>query len=155
MADTSDLTEEQIQMQQLALDFARSRLVPNAEEWDAKEHFPVEAMREAANYGFASIYTSLESGGVGLGRLEASLIFEALAYGCPSTSAYLSIHNMCTWMIDTYGNEEQKQEYCPSLCTMENIASYCLTEPNSGSDAAAMVPFLFHKEILQMILKCE
>ena len=88
--------------------------------------------------GFAAIYVSEEHGGVGLGRLEASLVFEALATGCVGSSAYLSIHNMCSWMIDTYGTEEQKKTYLPDMCTMERLSSYCLTEPNSGSDAASM-----------------
>ena len=91
----------------------------------------------AAELGFASIYVSEESGGIGLGRLEAALIMEAMAYGCPSTSAFISIHNMASWMIDTFASAELKAKYLPSLITMERIASYCLTEPSSGSDAVA------------------
>lgn len=112
-----------------------------AAEWDETKHFPLDVYQRAAEMGFAGIYVSEEYGGCGLGRLEASLIFEALATGCVGSSAYLSIHNMCSWMIDTYGNEEQKQQYLPGLTTMEQFSSYCLTEPNSGSDAASMRTF--------------
>jgi isobutyryl-CoA dehydrogenase len=98
-------------------------------------------MRESAELGFAGIYTSEAGGGVGLGRMEASLIFESLSKGCVSTSAFMSIHNMCNWMIDTYGDAAQRQQWCQRLSTMELICSYCLTEPNSGSDAASMKTF--------------
>lgn len=111
------------------------KLAPFAAEWDEKHHFPVDVIREAAGLGYSGIYMKE---GCGLDRLSASLIFEALATGCVSTSAYLSIHNMCGWMVETYGNDDQRQRYLPSLLSMEKFASYCLTEPNSGSDSRAM-----------------
>jgi alkylation response protein AidB-like acyl-CoA dehydrogenase len=101
-------------------------------------HYPVDVWKAAAELGFGAIYVSEESGGIGLGRLEAALIMEAMAYGCASTSAFVSIHNMAAWMIDRFGSQEVKDAYLPSLVTMERIASYCLTEPGSGSDAAAL-----------------
>lgn len=115
--------------------------MPNAAEWDEKKHFPKDVIKEAADMGFAGIYVREDVGGVGLGRLEASLIFEALSTGCVGTSAYISIHNMCAWMIDVYGNEEQRQKYLPQMTTFDLFSSYCLTEPNSGSDAIAMKSF--------------
>ena len=136
--DTYSLTEEQSQIQQAAWDFAQEKLLPNAAEWDRTSHFPVEVFKEAAEAGFAGIYTSEEGGGAGLGRLEASLIFEALSYGCVSTSAYLSIHNMVNWMIDSFGNAEQRKEWCLPLSAFELMSSYCLTEPNAGSDALSL-----------------
>ncbi|MBA1155538.1 isobutyryl-CoA dehydrogenase [Microvirga mediterraneensis] len=132
------LTEDQIAVRDMALAFAADNLAPHALEWDEKKHFPVDVMREAANLGMAAIYTRDDVGGSGMTRLDAALIFEALATGCPAVSAYLSIHNMATWMIDRYGSEEQRSRYIPRLVTMELIASYCLTEPGSGSDAAAL-----------------
>lgn len=135
---THSLTEDQIAIQNSALQFANQVLKPNAAEWDRTSYFPVEEMKQAAELGFAGIYSSEEAGGVELGRLEASLIFEALAYGCVSTSAYLTIHNMVNRMIDEYGNQEQREEWCQRLSTMDIIGSYCLTEPNSGSDAASL-----------------
>ncbi|XP_075029086.1 vacuolar protein sorting-associated protein 26B isoform X2 [Calonectris borealis] len=104
-----------------------------------KEIFPVETMRKAAQLGFGGIYVKPDVGGSGLSRLDTSIIFEALSTGCTSTTAYMSIHNMCVWMIDTFGNEEQRRRFCPSLCSMEKFASYCLTEPGSGSDAASLL----------------
>ena len=101
-------------------------------------HLPRDTIQQAAELGFGSIYVSEESGGIGLGRLEAALIMEAMAYGCPSTSAFISIHNMASWMIDRFGDQALKDKYLPSLIPMERIASYCLTEPSSGSDAAAL-----------------
>eukprot|EP01017_Pseudomicrothorax_dubius_P038785 TRINITY_DN5865_c0_g1_i3.p1 TRINITY_DN5865_c0_g1~~TRINITY_DN5865_c0_g1_i3.p1 ORF type:complete len:450 (-),score=97.89 TRINITY_DN5865_c0_g1_i3:119-1414(-) len=136
--DNFGLTEDQLTIQKSALDFAKSRLLPNAAEWDRKEIFPIAEMKEAAALGFAAIYTKAEHGGCELGRLEASLVFEALATGCVSTSAYLSIHNMCSWMIDSFGSNEQRAKWLPGLSKFDLIASYCLTEPNSGSDSAAM-----------------
>lgn len=117
--DTQGLTEEQIFLQGAAFDFAESVLKPNAGDWDREAHFPVEEMRQAAELGFASIYACEEAGGSELGRLEASLIFEALAYGCPSTSAYLTIHNMVNWMIGECGNDAQREHWCQRLSTME------------------------------------
>ncbi|MEO0500526.1 MAG: acyl-CoA dehydrogenase family protein, partial [Pseudomonadota bacterium] len=107
-------------------------------EWDETHHFPRDVVKEAAELGFGSIYVSEDSGGIGLGRLEAALIMEAMAYGCPSTSAFISIHNMASWMIDRFGGDAVKAKYLPDLVTCDHIASYCLTEPGSGSDAAAL-----------------
>ncbi|HEX3677591.1 MAG TPA: acyl-CoA dehydrogenase family protein [Sphingomicrobium sp.] len=133
-----DLTDDQLQIQEMARKFTADAITPFAGEWDEKKIFPLDTIREAAELGFGSIYVSEESGGIGLGRLDAALIFEALAYGCPSTSAFISIHNMASWMIDRFGSAEVKQKYLPSMITMERIGSYCLTEPASGSDAAAL-----------------
>jgi alkylation response protein AidB-like acyl-CoA dehydrogenase len=133
-----DLTEEQRAIQDLARQFATAELAPNAERWDEEEIFPVETLRKAAELGFAAIYTRAEQGGSGLGRLEAALIFEELAAGCVSTAAFLSIHNMVTWVVDRFGNDAQRRRYLPKLVRMEWLASYCLTEPGSGSDAAAL-----------------
>src|SRR5579872_6591966 len=133
-----DLTDDQLQIQEMARKFTADAITPFAAEWDEKHLFPRDTIREAAELGFGSIYVSEESGGIGLGRLEAALIFEALAYGCPSTSAFISIHNMAGWMIDRFGSDAVKQKYLPSMITMERMGSYCLTEPSSGSDAAAL-----------------
>lgn len=132
------LTEEQLQIREMVDAFAAERLAPNTLEWDQTAHFPVDVMRELAELGLAGIYVDPEHGGSGLGRLEAALIFEGLAKGCVSTAAYLSIHNMVAWMVDRFGSDEQRAEWLPKLCSMELIASYCLTEPGSGSDAAAL-----------------
>jgi alkylation response protein AidB-like acyl-CoA dehydrogenase len=133
-----DLTDDQRQIQEMAQKFTADAITPFAAEWDEKHIFPRDTIRAAAELGFGSIYVSEESGGIGLGRLEAALIMEAMAHGCPSTSAFISIHNMASWMIDRFGADELKQKYLPSLIPMEKIASYCLTEPSSGSDAAAL-----------------
>lgn len=133
-----DLTPDQREIQELARKFTADRITPHAAEWDEKHIFPRETIKAAAELGFASIYVSEESGGIALGRLEAALIMEAMAYGCPSTSAFISIHNMAAWMIDRFGSQTVKDKYLPSLVTMDRIASYCLTEPGSGSDAAAL-----------------
>jgi len=133
-----DLTDEQREIQELARRFTADRITPFAAEWDEKHVFPRDTIREAAELGFAAIYVSEESGGIALGRLEAALIMEAMAYGCPSTSAFISIHNMASWMIDRFGDADVKGRYLPDLVTMERMASYCLTEPGSGSDAAAL-----------------
>ena len=133
-----DLTDDQRQIMEMASKFTADAITPFAAEWDEKHIFPRDTIRAAAELGFASIYVSEESGGIGLGRLEAALIMEAMAYGCPSTSAFISIHNMAAWMIDAYGAAPVQAKYLPSLVTMETIASYCLTEPGSGSDAAAL-----------------
>jgi len=133
-----ELTDDQRAIQEMAQKFTADAITPHAAEWDEKHIFPRDTIKAAAELGFASIYVSEESGGIGLGRLEAALIMEAMAYGCPSTSAFISIHNMASWMIDTFGSAELKAKYLPSLITMERIASYCLTEPSSGSDAAAL-----------------
>ncbi|HYJ51617.1 MAG TPA: acyl-CoA dehydrogenase family protein, partial [Allosphingosinicella sp.] len=133
-----DLTDEQRQIQEMAQQFTADAITPRAAEWDEKHIFPRDTIRQAAELGFGSIYVSEESGGIGLGRLEAALIMEAMAYGCPSTSAFISIHNMASWMIDRFGAQAVKDKYLPSMVTMERIGSYCLTEPGSGSDAAAL-----------------
>jgi alkylation response protein AidB-like acyl-CoA dehydrogenase len=133
-----ELTDDQLQIQEMARKFTADAITPFAAEWDEKHVFPKDTIREAAELGFGAIYVSEESGGIGLGRLEAALIMEAMAYGCPSTSAFISIHNMASWMIDRFGSDEVKQKYLPSLITMETMSSYCLTEPSSGSDAAAL-----------------
>jgi alkylation response protein AidB-like acyl-CoA dehydrogenase len=133
-----DLTDEQRQIQEMARQFTADAITPHAAEWDEKHIFPRDTIRQAAELGFGSIYVSEESGGIGLGRLEAALIMEAMAYGCPSTSAFISIHNMASWMIDRFGSAAVKEKYLPSLITMERMGSYCLTEPGSGSDAAAL-----------------
>ncbi|MET0310264.1 MAG: acyl-CoA dehydrogenase family protein [Sphingomonas sp.] len=138
MTQQFDLTDEQLQIQEMARQFTADAITPYAGEWDEKHIFPRATIRAAAELGFASIYVSEESGGIGLGRLESALIMEAMAYGCPSTSAFISIHNMAAWMIDRFGSQAVKDKYLPSLITMERIASYCLTEPSSGSDAAAL-----------------
>ena len=135
---TFALTGEQTAIRDMARDFARARIEPHALEWDEQKTFPVETFREAATLGMAGIYVREDVGGSGLTRLDAALIFEALATGCPCVSAYLSIHNMCAWMIDAYGSGEQRQRWLPMLMRMDRLASYCLTEPGSGSDAAAL-----------------
>ncbi|HEY8382177.1 MAG TPA: isobutyryl-CoA dehydrogenase [Microvirga sp.] len=130
------LTDDHIAIRDMALAFAAENLAPHAVEWDETKHFPVDVMREAASLGMGGVYIAEDVGGSGLSRLDAALIFEALATGCPTVSAYISIHNMAAWMIDRYGSDEQRQRYLPKLCTMEHLASYCLTEPGAGSDAA-------------------
>lgn len=132
------LTEDQLAIQEMATAFAAETLAPNASRWDEEKHFPVEEMRAAAALGMGGIYIAEDVGGSGLSRLDAALIFEALSTGCPTVAAYISIHNMCAWMIDRYGSDEQRQRFLPELCTMEHLASYCLTEPGAGSDAAAL-----------------
>ena len=132
------LTEEQRAFQATARQFARDEMMPHVREWDEQEIFPEEALRAAASLGFAGIYVKDDVGGSALNRLDAALIFEELAQGCTSTAAYLSIHNMVAWMIDRFGGETQRQRFLPKLCTMEHFASYCLTEPGSGSDAASL-----------------
>jgi len=132
------LNEDQIAIRDMALSFAQERIAPHALDWDQQKHFPVDVLREAAALGMAGIYTRDEFGGSELTRLDAALIFEALATGCPAISAYLSIHNMVTWMIDRFGSEELRARYVTALCSMEMLASYCLTEPGAGSDAAAL-----------------
>lgn len=132
------LTDDQLAIREVAQRFTADRITPHAAEWDAKHIFPREIIKESAELGFGAIYVSEESGGIGLGRLEAALIMEAMAYGCPSTSAFISIHNMAAWMIDRFGSAALKAKYLPDLVTMEKMASYCLTEPSSGSDAAAL-----------------
>ena len=138
MTDQFQLNEDQIAIQDMARRFTADAITPFAAQWDEDHSFPLETIKAAAELGFASIYVSEESGGIGLGRLESALIMEAMAYGCPTTSAFISIHNMAAWMIDRFGGDDVKARYLPSLVTMDKIASYCLTEPGSGSDAAAL-----------------
>lgn len=138
MTDQFQLTEDQRAIQVMAQKFNADAITPHAAEWDETGHFPRDVIKAAADLGFAGIYVSEASGGIGLGRLEAALIMEAMAYGCPATSAFISIHNMASWMIDRFGSAELKSRYLPELLTMEQMASYCLTEPGSGSDAAAL-----------------
>ncbi len=133
-----DLTDDQREIQELARRFTADRITPHAAEWDEKHIFPRDTIKAAAELGFAAIYVREESGGIALGRLEAALIMEAMSYGCPSTSAFISIHNMAAWMIDRFGSAAVKDKYLPDLVTMDRLASYCLTEPGSGSDAAAL-----------------
>ncbi|MFT4056930.1 MAG: acyl-CoA dehydrogenase family protein, partial [Novosphingobium sp.] len=138
MTEQFGLTEDQLAIQEVARKFTADRITPFAAEWDEKHHYPVDVWKAAGELGFGAIYVSEESGGTGLGRLDAALIMEAMSYGCPATSAYISIHNMGAWMIDKFGDQQLKDRYLPDLVPMEKIASYCLTEPGSGSDAAAL-----------------
>src|SRR4051794_20018005 len=132
------LPEDQIALRDTARAFAAEKIAPYAVKWDEEKHFPVETIREAATLGMGGIYIRDDVGGSGLTRLDAALIFEALAQGCPTVSAYISIHNMAAWMIDAYGSVDQRMRYLPKLCSMRSLASYCLTEPGSGSEAAAL-----------------
>ena len=134
----AELKEDHAAIFETAERFTAENITPFAAEWDEKHIFPRDKIQMAAELGFGSIYVSEEYGGIGLGREEAALIMQAMAYGCPSTSAFISIHNMASWMIDTLGDEAIKSRFLPKLVTMEHIASYCLTEPSSGSDAAAL-----------------
>ncbi|WP_114521630.1 acyl-CoA dehydrogenase family protein [Altererythrobacter sp. ZODW24] len=138
MTDQFQLTDDQLAIQEMAQRFTADNITPHAGDWDEQKHFPVDVIKRTAELGFGAIYVSEESGGIGLGRLEAALIMEAMAYGCPATSAFISIHNMSAWMIDRFGGDEIKNRYLPDLISMDKIASYCLTEPGSGSDAAAL-----------------
>jgi alkylation response protein AidB-like acyl-CoA dehydrogenase len=133
-----ELTEDQALIQDAARRFAEDRLKPQAAEWDEKKIFPVDVLKESAELGFAGIYTRDDVGGSGMSRVDAALIFEQLSRGCVSTAAFISIHNMVSWMIDSWGTENQRQRWLPRLTCMDMIGSYCLTEPGSGSDAAAM-----------------
>jgi alkylation response protein AidB-like acyl-CoA dehydrogenase len=132
------LTEDQRAIQDAARDFAEAEMAPHSARWDEEKHFPVDVMRNAAQLGFAGIYIQEDVGGSALGRLDAAIIFEELARGDVATAAFISIHNMASWMIDRYASDELRRKYLPKLTTMELIASYCLTEPGSGSDAAAL-----------------
>ena len=133
-----ELSEEQRAFQQTARDFAHSEMVPHARAWDEDEIFPADTLRKAAALGFGGIYVRDDVGGSALSRLDATIIFEELAQGCTSTAAYISIHNMAAWMIDAFADAPQRQRFLPKLCTMEHFASYCLTEPDAGSDAASL-----------------
>ena len=133
-----ELSEEQRAIRDLARDFAAEQIAPHAARWDEEETFPVDVLRKAGELGFAAIYARPEQGGSGLGRLEAALIFEELSAACVSTAAFLSIQNLVAWMIDSFAGEAQRTKYLPRLARLEILASYCLTEPGSGSDAAAL-----------------
>ncbi|WP_155413359.1 isobutyryl-CoA dehydrogenase [Rhodopseudomonas palustris] len=133
-----DLNEDQIAIRDMARDFAAEKIAPHALKWDEDKHLPLDVIREAAALGIGGIYIRDDVGGSAMTRFDAALIFEALATGCPAVSAFISIHNMAAWMIDSYGSDAQRQRWLPKLCTMEQVASYCLTEPGSGSDAAAL-----------------
>ncbi|MCS0139974.1 acyl-CoA dehydrogenase family protein [Vibrio alginolyticus] len=133
-----ELNEDQRAFADTAQQFADERLAPMAAEWDEKQIFPKDVLREAGELGFLSFYTPEEHGGLGLSRLDASIIFEQLAMGCTSTTAFMTIHNMVSWMIASFATDEAKTQFCPKLVTGEWLGSYCLTEPNAGSDAAAL-----------------
>lgn len=133
-----DLDDDERVIAETAAAFAEKRLAPNALAWDKSHHFPVDELREAAELGMAAIYCGEDAGGSGLRRIDAVRIFEQLAAADPTVAAFLSIHNMCAWMVDTYGTHEQRKSWVPKLASMETIASYCLTEPGAGSDAGAL-----------------
>ncbi|BFT30279.1 acyl-CoA dehydrogenase family protein [Alteromonas sp. D210916BOD_24] len=133
-----ELTDDQIAFEETARQFAEQELAPFAAKWDKEHYFPIEAIQKAGELGFCGLYTPENAGGLGLSRLDASIIFEQLSMGCTTTTAMLTIHNMATWMIATWGNEVVKQKWCPLLVTGEKLASYCLTEPGAGSDAASL-----------------
>ncbi|HGY9581888.1 TPA: acyl-CoA dehydrogenase family protein [Vibrio harveyi] len=133
-----ELNEDQRMFADTAKQFAAERLAPMAAEWDEKQIFPKDILREAGELGFLSLYTPEEQGGLGLSRLDASIIFEQLSMGCTSTTAFMTIHNMVTWMVASFATEEVKDTFCPKLITGEFLGSYCLTEPNAGSDAASL-----------------
>ena len=133
-----DLSEDQAAFRDVASAFAAEHMAPFAAQWDEDEVFPRDVLKAAAELGFAGLYVRDDVGGSGLSRMDAAIVFEALAGACPSTAAFLSIHNMASWMIDAYGSEEQRRRFLPGLTAMDLVASYCLTEPGSGSDAAAL-----------------
>ncbi|MFG3101019.1 acyl-CoA dehydrogenase family protein [Streptomyces sp. NPDC048182] len=132
------LTEDQQALVETTLDFAQDHLAPHALDWDRDKHFPVDVLRKAAGLGLGGVYVREEHGGSGLGRADGVLVFETLATGCPSVAGYLSIHNMVAWMVDRHGDDAQRERWLPRLCAMEDLGSYCLTEPGAGSDAAAL-----------------
>ena len=131
-------TQDQVAIKDLAERLTADEITPNAATWDVQHIFPRDAINRAGALGFGAIYLDESLGGIGLNRIDAAIIFEAMAYGCPSTSAFISIHNMVTWMIAEFGSDAVRKKYLPKLVTMENIASYALTEPDSGSDAAGL-----------------
>ena len=137
-AQTSALTQDQLAIGEATREFAREHLAPYAVEWDQAKHFPVDVLGKAAEMGLGGVYVREEHGGSGLSRMDAVVVYEALATGDPSIAGYVSIHNMVAWMIDRYGDEAQRSRYLPGLCSMQELGSYCLTEPGAGSDAAAL-----------------
>ncbi|MFB7608783.1 acyl-CoA dehydrogenase family protein [Streptomyces gardneri] len=138
MSAVTTLTEDQLALAEVTLDFAQEQLAPHAVAWDQDKHFPVDVIRSAASLGLGGVYVRGEHGGSGLTRADGVLVFETLATGCPSIAGYLSIHNMVAWMIDRYGDQAQRARWLPGLCSAETLGSYCLTEPGAGSDAAAL-----------------
>lgn len=133
-----ELTPDHQAIADVAQQYADELLAPNAVEWDRTKHFPIDTIRKGAQFGLGGMYVREDVGGSGLGRLDTAVIIEAVATGCPSLASYISIHNMTAGMIDRYGDERQRVAYLPDLCSMERLASYCLTEPGAGSDAAAI-----------------
>ncbi|TKB55494.1 acyl-CoA dehydrogenase family protein [Ferrimonas aestuarii] len=133
-----NLTEDQQAFVDVAQQFAEAELAPNAAQWDKEHYFPKEVIHKAGELGFCSLYTPEEAGGMGLSRLDSALIFEALSKGCTATTAMITIHNMATWMVASWGSDTLKQQWCESLTTGNKLASYCLTEPGAGSDAASL-----------------
>ncbi|MBP6352977.1 MAG: acyl-CoA dehydrogenase family protein [Acinetobacter sp.] len=133
-----DLSEDQRAFQQVARDFAAAEMAPHAAQWDAQCIFPIEMIRKAGALGFCGMYTHEDVGGMGLSRLDASIVFEELAYACPSTAAYITIHNMATWMLASWAKPSVRAYWSPLLASGQKLASYCLTEPNAGSDAASL-----------------
>lgn len=133
-----DLSEDQRAFQQAARDFAAAEMAPHAAEWDAECIFPIDVIRKAGDLGFCGMYTPEDVGGMGLSRLDASIVFEELAYACPSTAAYITIHNMATWMVASWATQSVRAKWSPLLASGQKLASYCLTEPNAGSDAASL-----------------
>ncbi|KPF56841.1 MULTISPECIES: acyl-CoA dehydrogenase family protein [unclassified Novosphingobium] len=138
MSQAFALTEDQLAIQDMTRRFTADEITPHAARWDEEHIFPREVIRATGELGLGGIYVSEAGGGVGLGRLEAALVFEAMSYGCPTTAAFLSIHNMAAWMLDSYGPDALKAQHLPGLLAMDKLGSYCLTEPGSGSDAAAL-----------------
>jgi alkylation response protein AidB-like acyl-CoA dehydrogenase len=138
MSAVHDLTDDQLAVSETTRAFADEHLAPNAVAWDREKHFPVDVLRKAAEVGLGGVYVREDVGGSELSRLDGVVAFEALATGCPSMAAYLSIHNMVGWLIDRYGSDEQRGRWLPALCSAEHLGSYCLTEPGAGSDAAAL-----------------
>ncbi|MBV1788181.1 acyl-CoA dehydrogenase family protein [Marinobacterium sp. D7] len=133
-----ELNEDQIAFADMARAFAQNELEPNAAQWDQEHHFPVDVLKNAGELGLMGLYSPEDVGGLALSRLDASIIFEQLAMGCTSTTAFMTIHNMVCWMIASYGNAETRETWCPQLTAAEKLGSYCLTEPNAGSDAASL-----------------
>jgi alkylation response protein AidB-like acyl-CoA dehydrogenase len=132
------LTDDQLDIARMVRAFADDEIAPHAIDWDEREHFPRDVLEQAASLGLGAIYAREDHGGSGMSRMDAALIFEALATGCPTVSAHLSIHNMATWMVDTYGSDELRASYVPRMATLELLGAYCLTEPGAGSDAASL-----------------
>jgi len=133
-----ELNEDQVAFSDMARAFAQNEMEPHAAEWDEKQEFPVEVLRKAGELGFMGLYTPEEQCGLGMSRLDASIIFEQLAQGCTSTTAFITIHNMVSWMVASFGNDTTREKWCEGLATGQMLGSYCLTEPNAGSDAASL-----------------